>query len=60
MKPYWTICDERGTVIVENIYDYHAAQSIVKKLVAEFGRTYIVREYGLKSVAMFTPKRINS
>jgi len=56
MTPFWTISNDAGEVVVENIFDRLAAEAIVKKLVQEFERVYIVREYGLKSKSVYTPK----
>lgn len=55
MKPYWTVCNEDGETVVENIYDPLTAEATAKKLVNEFERPFTVREYGLKSVSVFKP-----
>lgn len=56
MKPFWTIGDDAGAVVVENIYDYLQARVIAQKLVNEFGREFIVKEYGLRCVSVFSPR----
>jgi len=56
MKTFWTISNDAGVVVVENIFDRLAAEEIAKKLVADFGRAFIVREYGLRGVMVFKPK----